>query len=187
MAVLCSHLISGHGNLPLTEVSRYPSRMRPGSPLSAVCEQVLPKPKPILQLMTWQCPGLRMVLCHWATHLPGKSSFHFYFSALSGSPVMSLVKCIHSESSRWRASCIGSHPWSRQGLPNDFSIHRNHPGNLQNCGLWGILLPGILTHSLGWSQRTCIYISFPGDSHTDGINDAGNSETSVVSGKHTGF
>lgn len=41
--------------------------------------------------------------------------------------------------------------------------------------------PGILTlWSPRWGLRTCIYISFLDNSNTDGINDAGNSETSGI-------
>lgn len=104
---------------------------------------------------------------------------------------MSLIKCSRSENSRWKALALVHAALADRGLLDDFCVDRNHLGSWKNCGLWSTHVPpapGILTPwSQRWGLRTCIYISFLDNSNMDGINDAGNSETSGIRGKHTGL
>lgn len=137
--MLHSDLISRHRNLPLSDVSH---PIPPGRGLAApcqlsVCSQGLPT-EPVSSAHQLGCAlGSGWYSSTEQPHLPGKGSFHFYFSALCSSPLMTLIKCIHSENSRWKAPCLGSLP--------DFHVNRNHLGSLSNCGLWCTHLPEILT------------------------------------------
>lgn len=136
MAVLHSDLISGHGNLPWTEVRPPPSQL-------SVYKRRLPKPTLFFSLVAWLCPGVMVGLQHWAAHLPRKGSFHFIlFGALCSNPWMSLIKCIHSENSKWKSPCLGSRPscgggWGRGAL-KDFHVDRNH---LASCKIVGYGAP----------------------------------------------